>query len=285
MHVRRTDVADIFLGTGLGGRAYAIIEQGMISRIVEARPEELRTFLEEAAGISKYRERRSETELRLEDTRENLARVDDIVQELAKQLAHLEAQAEVATRYRELEANLKLTQHLLWLLRKQDAAGQPRALCSASWSKWRSSWKPRPRACASWRAGQETLRVAHYAASDTRARGARRAVRGQRRDRAAGAVAPASARQPAAGGKSDCRGVRRSAGRNRPAATRCRPSLAEQRSALEQAAEQLDECREQERQEAQQLPAAEQAFATHAQRGRAAAARIWPAIAQESRSS
>jgi chromosome segregation protein len=124
MHVRRKDVADIFLGTGLGGRAYAIIEQGMISRIVEARPEELRTFLEEAAGISKYRERRRETELRLEDTRENLSRVGDIVLELTKQIEHLEAQAEVATRYRELESGLKLTQHLLWLVRKQDAANQ-----------------------------------------------------------------------------------------------------------------------------------------------------------------
>ncbi len=124
MHVRRKDVADIFLGTGLGGRAYAIIEQGMISRIVDARPEELRTFLEEAAGISKYRERRRETEQRLEDTRENLARVDDILQELAKQLEHLEGQAEVAAKYRTLEAQLKLTQQLLWLLRRQDAAHQ-----------------------------------------------------------------------------------------------------------------------------------------------------------------
>jgi chromosome segregation protein len=124
LHVRRKDVADIFLGTGLGGRAYAIIEQGMISRIVDARPEELRTFLEEAAGISKYRERRRETELRLEDTRENLARVDDILQELTKQLDHLEGQAEVAVRYRALEAELKLTQQLLWLLRRQDAANQ-----------------------------------------------------------------------------------------------------------------------------------------------------------------
>ena len=100
MHVRRRDVADIFLGTGLGGRAYAIIEQGMISRIVEARPEELRTFLEEAAGISKYRERRKETEQRLEDTRENLARVDDILQELAKQLEHLETRPRSPRKYR-----------------------------------------------------------------------------------------------------------------------------------------------------------------------------------------
>ncbi|HKQ23880.1 MAG TPA: chromosome segregation protein SMC [Burkholderiales bacterium] len=124
MHVRRRDVADIFLGTGLGGRGYAIIEQGMISRIIEARPEDLRSFLEEAAGVSKYRERRRETELRLDDTRENLLRVEDIRRELGTQLEHLESQAQKAGRYRELEAELKRTQHTLWLLRKRDAAAQ-----------------------------------------------------------------------------------------------------------------------------------------------------------------
>lgn len=111
--VRRRDVADIFLGTGLGARAYAIIEQGMISRVIEAKPEELRVFLEEAAGVSKYRERRRETELRLRDTRENLQRVDDIRQELAKQIEHLHEQAEVAKKYHELQSQLTVTQHLL----------------------------------------------------------------------------------------------------------------------------------------------------------------------------
>jgi len=124
MHVRRRDIADIFLGTGLGGRGYAIIEQGMISRIIEAKPEDLRSFLEEAAGVSKYRERRRETELRLEDTRENLLRVDDIRQELGKQLEHLESQAEKAGKYRGFEASLKRTQQLLWTLRKRDAQAQ-----------------------------------------------------------------------------------------------------------------------------------------------------------------
>jgi chromosome segregation protein len=122
MHVRRRDVADIFLGTGLGSRAYAIIEQGMISRVIEAKPEELRVFLEEAAGVSKYRERRRETELRLRDTRENLARVDDIRQELDKQLAHLQGQAEVATRYHALQTQVTGTQHLLWFVRRQESA-------------------------------------------------------------------------------------------------------------------------------------------------------------------
>jgi chromosome segregation protein len=120
-HVRRKDVTDIFLGTGLGARAYAIIEQGMISRIIEAKPEELRVFLEEAAGVSKYRDRRRETELRIADTRDNLLRVDDIRQELDKQLTHLAAQAEVAKQYRELEALRETKQGLLWLVNKQDA--------------------------------------------------------------------------------------------------------------------------------------------------------------------
>ena len=123
MHVRRRDIADIFLGTVLGAREYAIIEQGMISRVIEAKPEELRVFLEEAAGVSKYRERRRETELRLRDTRENLLRVEDIRQELDKQLAHLQSQAHVAKRYHELQAELQTTQGLMWLVRRQEAAG------------------------------------------------------------------------------------------------------------------------------------------------------------------
>ena len=121
LHVRRRDVADIFLGTGLGARAYAIIEQGMISRVIEAKPEELRVFLEEAAGVSKYRERRRETELRLRDTRENLARVEDIRQELDKQLTHLQGQAEVATRYHALQGEVTATQHLLWFARRHES--------------------------------------------------------------------------------------------------------------------------------------------------------------------
>jgi chromosome segregation protein len=120
-HVRRKDVTDIFLGTGLGARAYAIIEQGMISRIIEAKPEELRVFLEEAAGVSKYRDRRRETELRLGDTRDNLLRVSDILQELDKQLVHLGEQAEVAKQYRGLESSRETTQRLLWLVNKQEA--------------------------------------------------------------------------------------------------------------------------------------------------------------------
>ena len=119
--VRRRDIHDLFLGTGLGPRAYAIIEQGMIARVIEAKPEELRIFLEEAAGVSKYKERRRETENRIADTRENLSRVEDIRIELGAQLARLDAQAKVATEYREHEAGLKRAQHLLWFAKQQDA--------------------------------------------------------------------------------------------------------------------------------------------------------------------
>ncbi len=121
LQCRRRDIADLFLGTGVGTRGYAVIEQGMISRIIEARPEELRVFLEEAAGVSKYKERRKETESRLNDTRDNLLRVDDIRLELAGQLEKLAGQAELAEKYQQLRLNLENTQNLLALLRKQEA--------------------------------------------------------------------------------------------------------------------------------------------------------------------
>jgi chromosome segregation protein len=124
LHVRRRDVIDLFLGTGLGPRAYAIIEQGMISRIIEARPEELRLFLEEAAGVTKYKERRRETENRLSNARENLARVEDIRNELDIQIEKLAEQAEVARRYRELQTGLAETQNLLWLLKRNAARSE-----------------------------------------------------------------------------------------------------------------------------------------------------------------
>jgi len=100
---RRRDITAIFLGTGLGPRSYSIIEQGMISRFIEARPEELRSFIEEAAGISKYRERRRETENRIRHTRENIERLTDIQEELARQLGHLQRQAKAAERYKVLK--------------------------------------------------------------------------------------------------------------------------------------------------------------------------------------
>ena len=121
LHVRRRDVIDLFLGTGLGPRAYAIIGQGMISRIVEAKPDELRFFLEEAAGVTKYKERRKETEHRLEDARENIARVDDIRNELETQVSHLQTQAAVAQQYRDLHQRVSRKQTLLWLKKRNDA--------------------------------------------------------------------------------------------------------------------------------------------------------------------
>ncbi len=113
---RRRDIVDIFLGTGLGPRSYSIIEQGMISKLVEARPEELRHHLEEAAGISKYRERRRETENRIRHTRENLERLDDLRGELESQLRRLDRQAKQAERYKSLKADYRHRQAELLIL-------------------------------------------------------------------------------------------------------------------------------------------------------------------------
>lgn len=120
---RRRDIADIFLGTGLGPRSYAIIEQGMISRIIEAKPEELRIYLEEAAGISKYKERRRETENRMRHTRENLDRLDDLREEVDKQLNHLKRQASAAERYKKHKAKERRlkAEHLALRWREMDA--------------------------------------------------------------------------------------------------------------------------------------------------------------------
>jgi chromosome segregation protein len=113
---RRKDITQLFLGTGLGSRSYAIIEQGMISRVIEARPEELRGFIEEAAGISKYKERRRETENRISHTKENLERLSDVREEVEKQLRHLQRQAATARRYQALKQDeRKLTAELLAL--------------------------------------------------------------------------------------------------------------------------------------------------------------------------
>ncbi len=105
---RKRDVVDIFRGTGLGPRSYSIVGQNMISRVIEAKPDELRTYLEEAAGISKYKERRHETELRIGHTKENLARVSDLAGELEKQLSHLKHQASVAEKFKSLKQQERL---------------------------------------------------------------------------------------------------------------------------------------------------------------------------------
>ena len=163
--VRRRDIHDLFLGTGLGPRAYAIIEQGMISRVIEARPEELRIFLEEAAGVSKYKERRKETEGRLADTRENLARVEDIRLELAGQLTRLDQQAQVATQYRELSARLATSQHLLWFAKQQDAV-KSRERCANEIALLTVALEAVQAEIRAAEAKLESLRSAHYAAGD-----------------------------------------------------------------------------------------------------------------------
>jgi chromosome segregation protein len=164
-HVRRRDVQDMFLGTGLGPRAYAIIGQGMISRIIEARPEELRVFLEEAAGVSKYKERRRETENRLADTRDNLTRVEDILRELDAQIAKLEQQAEVAQHYKTLQASHDEKQRLLWLIRKRDAAAEQEKLARDIATR-QTALEAHIAELRSVQRRVEELRAAHYAQSD-----------------------------------------------------------------------------------------------------------------------
>src|SRR5271169_3815188 len=117
---RRKDITQLFLGTGLGSRSYAIIEQGMISRVIEARHDDMRAFIEEAAGISLYKERRRETEGRIADTRENLARVQDLRDEIDKQLRHLQRQAGVARRYQELKGQERYLSAELLALRLRE---------------------------------------------------------------------------------------------------------------------------------------------------------------------
>ena len=163
--VRRRDVQDVFLGTGLGPRAYAIIGQGTISRIIESKPEELRLFLEEAAGVSKYKERRRETENRLSDTRENLTRVEDILRELNANLEKLEKQAEVAQQYHALQADVTLKQHQLWFLRRAEAEADQLGIKTQA-DKALNDLESRIADLRHIEADLETVRQAHYAAGD-----------------------------------------------------------------------------------------------------------------------
>jgi len=163
--VRRRDVQDVFLGTGLGPRAYAIIGQGTISRIIESKPEELRLFLEEAAGVSKYKERRRETENRLSDTRENLTRVDDILRELNTNLDKLEKQAEVAQKYNKLQADVTLKQHQLWFLKRAESEAEQTKI-KAETLQASNLLESRVADLRHIEADLETIRQAHYAAGD-----------------------------------------------------------------------------------------------------------------------
>ncbi|MFZ3127162.1 MAG: chromosome segregation protein SMC, partial [Rhodoferax sp.] len=163
--VRRRDVQDVFLGTGLGPRAYAIIGQGTIARIIESKPEELRLFLEEAAGVSKYKERRRETENRLSDTRENLTRVEDILRELNTNLERLEKQAEVAQKYNALQGDVTLKQHQQWFLKRAEALAD-QAKVQADGLGAVNALESRMADLRHIEADLETVRQAHYAAGD-----------------------------------------------------------------------------------------------------------------------
>ena len=166
LHVRRRDVIDVFLGTGLGPRAYAIIEQGMISRIIEAKPEELRLFLEEAAGVTKYKERRRETENRLADARENLLRVEDIRNELESQVVKLAGQAEIARQFHELQSQHDRRQQLLWLKKRNDARAE-RERMGREVEKSALRLEAETAQLRELEAKVEQAREAHFAASDT----------------------------------------------------------------------------------------------------------------------
>ncbi|MDP1693218.1 MAG: chromosome segregation protein SMC [Burkholderiaceae bacterium] len=163
--VRRRDVQDVFLGTGLGPRAYAIIGQGTISRIIESKPEDLRMFLEEAAGVSKYKERRRETENRLKDTRENITRVEDILRELNANLDKLEGQAVVAQQYRSLQDEGALKLHQLWFLKHRDAANEEVRVKKAA-AAAASALEERIAQLRQVEAELETVRQSHYQAGD-----------------------------------------------------------------------------------------------------------------------
>ncbi len=163
--VRRRDVQDVFLGTGLGPRAYAIIGQGTISRIIESKPEEMRMFLEEAAGVSKYKERRRETENRLKDTRENMTRVDDILRELNANLEKLEKQAEVAATYRGLQDSGTLKLHQLWFLKHRDATAE-QGRVQGDTLQATNALESRLAELRQVEAELETVRQAHYATGD-----------------------------------------------------------------------------------------------------------------------
>ena len=165
LKVRRKDITDLFLGTGLGPRAYAIIGQGMISRIIEAKPDELRVFLEEAAGVTRYKERRKETEGRLADTRENLLRVEDIRLELGGQMERLEAQAAVARQYHQLNDELTLKQQVLWVLRRNEAKAEQERV-ALEIHRAGTDLEGQTAALRETEAQLEASREAHFAASD-----------------------------------------------------------------------------------------------------------------------
>ncbi len=162
---RRRDITDLFSGTGLGPRSYAIIEQGMISRLIEARPEELRVYIEEAAGISRYKDRRRETENRMRRTEENLGRLHDIQSELERQLAHLQRQAQTAEKYQALKADERQYRARLMALRWRDLDRERRASADSFAEAQRDEENARAR-LRSAEADQEALRESENQAQE-----------------------------------------------------------------------------------------------------------------------
>ena len=163
---RRRDITDIFLGTGLGPRSYAIIEQGMISRLIEAKPEDLRNTLEEAAGISRYKERRRETETRMAHTRENLERLTDLRDEVAKQLERLDKQAKAAERFRELRQDERWLEASVLLLQWQALQTESQARLR-DLSARASTYQAQMAQVRHLEAELEQLRTLYTAANDT----------------------------------------------------------------------------------------------------------------------
>ncbi len=163
--VRRRDVQDVFLGTGLGPRAYAIIGQGTISRIIESRPKSCACSSKRRPGVSKYKERRRETENRLADTRENLTRVEDILRELNANLEKLEKQAEMAAKYNALNADATLKQHQQWFLKRAEAEAEQTKVRLEGLQAV-NDLESRMADLRAVESDLETIRQAHYAAGD-----------------------------------------------------------------------------------------------------------------------
>ena len=222
---RRKDITQLFLGTGLGSRSYAIIEQGMISRVIESKPDDMRAFVEEAAGISKYKERRNETESRVAETRENLERLQDVRDEIDKQIRHLQRQAATARRYQALkEQERKLTAEVLALrLRELDSGAEVHD------SAMRERDLAMQAALADQRSAEaaiEKQRAFHTEQSEQRRRGAGPLLRGRRGDLAHRADHPAHPRAARAAEARSGAGARH-AQRSRPAHRAGRAQLAE----------------------------------------------------------
>jgi chromosome segregation protein len=203
---RRKDITQLFLGTGLGSRSYAIIEQGMISRIIESKPEDMRCFVEEAAGISRYKERRRETESRIGETRENLERLQDVRDEIDKQIRHLQRQAATARRYRALKERERLLTAQLLALRCASLT----AVRTCTTARCARASLPCRRACraACGRGGAREAARLSCRAERMRLGGAGALLRGRRANLAHRAEHPAHARAARAAARGSGAGAR-----------------------------------------------------------------------------